>query len=322
VSVYKRGEVYWVEFQIGGKRIRQSTGEASKRQALVTEKELRQQYAQDLHANRTGSHHNKTYADALLRWIESGAPESMLSHARNTRPYLDNVKLPQVPAAAHDMKVDMKKQGLSVLTINRRLSVVRRVLNLAFNEWDWISQPLGKKINLYSEKGTNREIYLTPEEVTLLVSNIHNEAAKKVTLLAAYTGLRQGEIMNLQPEEWQDPFIILKSKGTKAKRPRKIPVIDAAKSLVTPPFNLSQSDLRKHFEAAREAIERPEIRYHDLRHTFASWLASNPLIPLTVIRDLMGHSSLAVTSKYAHLRDDHKAILEQSLPTNLHTKPH
>jgi site-specific recombinase XerD len=43
---------------------------------------------------------------------------------------------------------------------------------------------------------------------------------------------------------------------------------------------------------------------HYLRHTFASWLLTNPDIALTTVRDLMGHSSLAVTSKYAHMRTD------------------
>lgn len=322
MSVYKRGRVYWVEFQVRGQRIRQSTGEDNKRKAEAYEKALRSQIADDLHHSRTGNATQKTYADALLRWLDSGAPESMLSHARNTRPYLDDVKLEQVPASAHDMKVDMRKRGLSILTINRRLAVVRRILNLAYDEWDWISQPLGRKIGLYSEKGTARELYLSPEEVTELVSHMQNEDAAKVTLLAAYTGLRQGEILGLTPENWQDPYIVLKGKGTKNKRPRKIPIVDAAKWLVTPPFNLKQYGIRKHFEAARVAMERPEIRYHDLRHTFASWLAKNPAIPLTVIRDLMGHSSLAVTSKYTHLRDDHKAILEQSMPTNLPTQKH
>ena len=43
---------------------------------------------------------------------------------------------------------------------------------------------------------------------------------------------------------------------------------------------------------------------HDLRHTFASWMLQNPEIALTTVRDLMGHSCLAVTSKYAHMRTD------------------
>ncbi len=48
----------------------------------------------------------------------------------------------------------------------------------------------------------------------------------------------------------------------------------------------------------------PTLRLHDLRHTFASCLVTDPSIPITLVCDLLGHSSLAVTSKYSHLRDN------------------
>ena len=54
----------------------------------------------------------------------------------------------------------------------------------------------------------------------------------------------------------------------------------------------------------KEPADMSHVRIHDLRHTFASWLASNPEIPMTVVRDLLGHSSLATTNKYSHLRED------------------
>ena len=49
---------------------------------------------------------------------------------------------------------------------------------------------------------------------------------------------------------------------------------------------------------------KPDLRMHDLRHTFASWLLENPEMALTTVRDLLGHSSLTVTSKYGHMKSD------------------
>lgn len=263
---------------------------------------------------RSGIPSDKTYGEALLKWIESGAPKSMLRHAKVTRTHIgDDAPLHSLVPIAHDMKQKMLSDGLQPTTINRRLSVVRRILNVAYKEWDWIKEPLGQKIKLLSEKGTARELYLSKKEVEQLVSNITNETIKKIVILAAYTGLRQGEIRNLTKDNWSKPYIILDSK-TKGKKPRTIPLINELHYIMdSTDFNVTEWQIRKHFEAAREAIERPDIHFHDLRHTFASWLVNDPSIPLTLIRDILGHSSLAVTSKYAHLRGENLELISNAL---------
>lgn len=310
---YLRGKTWWVKFGAGGETIRRSAGTASRKEAREFERALRLQVEREIRAGRSGKTTQRTFQDALLRWINEGAPKSMWSHARNLRPYLDRVPLESVVPAAHAMKADMRKQGLSVMTINRRLAVVRRVLNVAYREWDWLREPLGEKVQLFSEKGMAREIFLTPLDVDALLDEVKDETAKRVILLAAYTGLRRGELLKLQPSNWQTPYLVLSSK-TKGKKPRTVPVIEDAQSLVEPlPFGIHEEKLREEFERARLAIGRPEIRLHDLRHTFASWLAQDPNVPLTTIRDLLGHSGLAVTSKYAHLRGDTLAVVSGAL---------
>jgi integrase len=235
----------------------------------------------------------------------------MFSHARNTRPYLDATPIHLIPKAANQMKLDMLEEGLKPTTINRRLAVVKRILHLAFAEWEWIDRPLAQKVIKLSEKGQAREIYLSKKEVTELVSNLGDEA-RSITLIAAFTGLRRGEILGLKKKHWKKPYIILDSK-TKSGKPRAVPVIEEIHDCITPPFSITEYGLRKAFESARETINRPDIRFHDLRHTFASWLVQEPEIPLTTIRDLLGHSSLAVTSKYAHLRGDHLNLVKKAL---------
>lgn len=302
MSAYLRGEIYWVKFKIHGKTIRRSSGSATKREALAFERKLRAELENDHKRGQIAERAGITYGQALLRWINSGAPKSMWHHARNTRPDLENIPLAEVVPFAHKMKERMLREGLKNTTINRRLAVVRRVLNCAYKEWELLREPLGQKIKMLSEKGTSRELFLSKEEVTALVSSIQDPNIKNITMLAAYTGLRQGEIRRLTPENWQPPYIVLGSK-TKGKKPRTIPLIPELHYIMTETkFAQSEWDIRKHFEAARTAIDRPDIRFHDLRHTFASWLIADPNIPLTVIRDLLGHSNLSVTSKYAHLR--------------------
>lgn len=313
MSVYKRGQIWWIKFTIDGTVVRRSSGATSKREAQKRERELRFEFADKTQASRVRFGSERTYQEAILKWIQSGAPKSMWSHARNTRPYLDNVLLHQVVPHAHNMKQSMLADGLKVTTINRRLAVVRRILNVAYREWDWLKEPLGQKIQLMSEKGTEREIYLSKEEVEALVGLIEDPDVRNIALLAAYTGLRLGELRNLTPKNWQKPYIVLDSK-TKGKKPRVVPVIEDLHPIMeSTNFGLSEWEVRKSFEAAREAMERPDIHFHDLRHTFASWLVTDPAIPLTVIRDLMGHANLTVTSKYAHLQGIDPSIISDAL---------
>lgn len=310
--LYRRGATWWVKFKAGGDTIRRSTGTSNKREAEAFERRLRAQVAKELHRQRTGTPTTRTYRDALFKWVDSGAPKSMYSHARNTRPYLDDCLLHLVVPAAHEMKSDMLQRGLSPQTINRRLAVVRRVLNMAYREWEWLDEPLGEKIRMLSEKGMAREFYLSQDEVDALTSLVRDPEAFKVIRLAAYTGLRRGEILGLTRDQWIPPYIVLSSK-TKGGRPRSVPVIEELHHLVTPPFRITESAIRSEFERAREAMGRPDIRFHDLRHTYASWLASNPDVPLTTIRDILGHSTLTVTSKYAHLRGDTIGVVTAAL---------
>jgi len=227
----------------------------------------------------------------------------MLSHARNTHE-LYPVTLDKLPAAANRMGDRMLDDGLKYATVNRRLAVVRRVLNLSYKQWDLIDVPLAAKVLLHSEKGTERQVFLSPEDVKVLVSGMQSTQAKHVVLLAAYTGLRRGEILKLQPSNWQTPYIVLSAK-TKNGKVRSVPVRPELEPIMgTLPFTLTEHELRSDFESAREAANMKHVRLHDLRHTFASWLMAQPHIPIAMVRDLLGHSSLAVTSKYSHLRSD------------------
>lgn len=298
MAVYLRGKIYYTNFKLNGKQIRRRTGATTKREAERAERAIRLELEQA--ANKAYSK-NYSYEDAVLKWAKTG-PKSMLSHARNTRPYLDHVPLSKVVPVAHDMRDSMLSEGYSPQTINRRLAVVRRILNMAYKEWEWIDRPLGDKVKLLSEKGYARELYLSKDEVRALVDLIEDENIRNLVLVAAFTGLRQGELRGLTRDNWQPPYIILGSK-TKSKKPRTIPVITELHEVMDAVnFAVSEWEIRKHFEAARDAMKRPDIRFHDLRHTFASWLAADPKIPLTLIRDILGHSSLIVTDKYAHLR--------------------
>ena len=115
--------------------------------------------------------------------------------------------------------------------------------------------------------------------------------------LSARTGLRQGEL--LEADTIHDGFIVIGPELSKTARPRLVPV-PADMSDLTLPLGLSYQTLRTHFERAREKAGMPALHWHDLRHTAASWWAQSGAT-LVLLRDLLGHTTTAETSRYSHL---------------------
>jgi integrase len=185
---------------------------------------------------------------------------------------------------------------LAPATINRRLAVLRRIANLAHGQWEWLDLPLGGRIKLLSGE-KHRHIYLTPEQVDELALKCRNPAVATVIRLAARTGLRENEI--LQAATIYDGYIVVEAAKSKNQRPRLVPVPADMQDL-TLPIGITYATLRTFFEDAREAAGIHWVRFHDLRHTAASWWAKEGA-SAPILRDLLGHSNLAVTSRYTHL---------------------
>lgn len=284
---------YWVaSVQVGGKRARRRfelKKDAQEWEAKTRAKLKSEQLEGTLH--RVPS---KTFGEAMLRWIKGGAPKSMYSHIRQVRPHMEYILLRDAVSAAEDMKASMLADGLNVQTVNRRLAVVRRVLNLAY-EWGWLSRK--PVIKLASEKKHARHVYLSQSEVLALAKE--SGAAGPYVLLLAFTGLRVGELFKATKS---DGYVILGAE-TKGEKPRIIKIVDKLSDVPVPP-EISRHTLENEWKKAKRNTGMGHVRLHDLRHTFASWLIKEPGIPLAVVRDLLGHSSLSVTSRYAHLSND------------------
>lgn len=308
----QRGKTWHLVFQHNGRKIKRTTGCSNKKEAEKVARLIKADFFQAQKQSKVTKHSQRTFYDGLLKWAQTDMPKSMKSHANNTREFLENVPLTSdIVAAAHDMRDEMAKT-LQNPTVNRRLSVVIRVLNKAYKEWMWLETDLASQIKKLPEN-CQREIYLSRDEVDELVAAVPDTEIKKVLLVAAFTGLRQGEILNLTERNWRAPFIRLHGDETKNKKGRSVPVIEEMHDMITLPFQTSYDRVRRAFERARVVIGRPEIRFHDLRHTFASWLAEDPNVPLAAIRDLLGHCNISVTNRYAHLQGNHYAAVSGAL---------
>ncbi len=296
MPVRKKGNRWRVRIQTGGERIERSLApNATKSEALEYERGIRRLHV----AGMLGKIENHSIEDALVRWLQGEAAslksrQNLLYKVSALQPFAEGHDLTDIVLVSEELKEQGIKDGLKPATINRRLAILRGITNLAYDQWGWLDKPLGQKIKLLKGE-VARHVYLTPDQVETLADHCKHPKVAEAIRLVARTGLRSGEL--LRAETIFDGCIIVEA--SKNGRPRLVPVPEDMPYL-TLPVGITYSILRTHFEAAREAAGLSHVRFHDLRHTAASWWAQSGASS-AVLRDLLGHSNLAVTSRYTHL---------------------
>lgn len=303
MSIRKHGNRYQVRVRLGGGQRFEKTLPvgATRHDAIALETSLRQRQI----ATASGRQPARLIDEAFDLWIETGASR-LKSYDRDLsykidvlRGYTANKTLDQLPDVASAVTRDCQKEKLTAATTNRYLAALRRVANLALR-WGWTDKALGKRIEMLPGERT-RHVYLTIGQVKALATAAGAEMGDLIRF-AALTGLRRSEILRLTLAHVVDGAVLLDS-NTKSGKPRAVPLPPQALRIARKrlPFTLGVSTINERFRAARTAAEMPTVRFHDLRHTYASWLMQGGA-SMTSVRDLLGHSSLSVTSRYSHTR--------------------
>jgi integrase len=203
-------------------------------------------------------------------------------------------------------------EPLAVASINRPLATLRALLRMAHEKWEVLTK--APHIKLERERGRLR--WLTAEEAERLLAACRtSKNADLVDLVefTLFTGLRQGEALELTWERVERSRGIILIEETKNDKPREVTLNGRADAVLlrrSPKdeglvFGATSFD---HFRSAWETSVRraklKNVRFHDLRHTFASWCVQRGAT-LQEVKDLLGHSSLAMTLRYAHLAPEH-----------------
>lgn len=144
-----------------------------------------------------------------------------------------------------------------------------------------------------------RQVFLTPAEVRRLAAAAPTPECRAAIMIAAYTGLRAGELLAAAPAR-AGVILVHDSKSGAA---RAVPVAGPAKPyLKALPLRMAYRTLAGQFWKARKAAGMRHVRFHDLRHTAASMLA-NTGASLPIIGAILGHKAPATTKRYAHIAD-------------------
>jgi integrase len=301
MPITKRPEgAYQVSVGVGGRKMRRSSRHWTFAQARQVEQDLYRQ----LRAADAGTVQGHTLSEALEKWMREHVPrlrsaKESRSKARMLFPHIAGRRIEDAPQVWSEIKAELADKAPA--TVNHRGRLLRRLCNLAHQEWGWTPEPLGKRIRLLPE--TPRETFLTSRQVEALAKAAGGDAGRLIRV-AAYTGIRHGHLLRLTAEDVRGGFIALDRSG-KTQRRQMIPVHPRiAKTVKQLPLPVSEWDLRVAWTRARKECGLEHVRWHDLRHTCASWLVQAG-VDITTVRDLLGHSSTAVTNRYAHLAAEH-----------------
>jgi integrase len=215
------------------------------------------------------------------------------------------------------LAIEKSRRGgaLSAASINRPLALLRSLLRMACRKWEVLSAP--PVIELEKEP-QGRLRWLTHEEAIRLLDACReqrNAALADLVELALYTGMRQGELLGLTWGSVDRSRGVVLLEETKGGQRRELPLCAPADAVLARRAGdgkeglvfrtMSWDAFRKHWErAVRAAKLDAPLRFHDLRHTFASW-AMQEGATLPELQKLLGHATLAMTMRYAHLAPKH-----------------
>jgi integrase len=214
---------------------------------------------------------------------------------------------------------NMRKKGYANGTTNRVVIVLRHLFNLA-RKWRVPGITENPTAGIALAPDVTRERFLSFEEVQRLIASIEqdeNRVAAQAIMLLLLTGARRNEITQARWEyvDWEKRKLLVPL--SKSGKPRTIALNNAALELLrrmraeisgcyvvpsavtgAPPPSLFFP-----WNRIRERAGLPDVRLHDLRHSFASFLV-NRGISLYVVQELLGHGHARYTQRYAHLLPD------------------
>jgi len=223
-------------------------------------------------------------------------------------------------------------------TVNREVKFLKRVFNIAVADSLVPINPTNR-VKLYRENN-ERVRFLSAEEETRLREAMRAEDWS-VVAFAIHTGLRQGEQFNLHWENIDFVTGIVTIPRSKSGKVRRVPMNDTVRAVLRALPSRARSTYvfpSKTGETARDArnflhrayapaLKQAKIdgmRWHDLRHTFASRLVMAG-VDIRTVQELMGHQSIAMTLRYSHLSPAHQLDAVQRLNaatgTTTGTKP-
>lgn len=322
MSIKKRSEIWWVDVTSpSGKRIRRSAGTGNRKEAQEFHDRLKAKLWRE---GMLGERPERTFEEAALRFLQAAdGQKDYPTKARHIKHWRTQFAGRTISSLTTEDIMDAlpthtaKGEKLTPATRNRYLATIGRMLNQCV-EWDWIaSAPRLRR----AKEPKVRIRWLTHKQAQALLDAITLDWMRDVCQFALATGMRASEILGLRWDQvdLRNAWASVGADQTKSGRARAVPLSEDAIDTLRRRLGkdavlvftrasgrlITQPDARS-FNAACKAAGIEHFRFHDLRHTWASWhvQAGTPLFGL---KELGGWETLEMVKKYAHLGADHLA---------------
>ena len=284
---------------------------------------------------KTAESQKHTLSDLIQRYIRDVLPRKAkvfveyASQLKWWEEQIGDVRLSDLSTSLITEKRDLlsrtitnRKKPMSPARVNRYMAALSTALNTSIREWEWMEDnPMRKISKLKEPRGRVR--YLSDEERERLLDACKDSANTNlylIVVLALSTGARQQEIWDLR---WSDVNLIkglITFSETKNDEFRSVPLKGHPLKLLLEHSRIRRDDsdivfpskknpavsydFRNPWKKALVVAEVEDFRWHDLRHSCASYLAMNG-VQMRTIAEILGHKTLSMVQRYTHLNAEH-----------------
>jgi len=276
---------------------------------------------------------HKTFGDMIDRYIKEVLPLKPKSQTKQTQQLtywkeklghitLSDVSSPNIVDIRNKLSTGSTLRGIrSPATVNRYLAAISHVYTIAIKEWEWVhDNPVMRVSRLTESRGRTR--FLSDKERHRLLEACkysENKYLYIIVVLALSTGARRSEITTLNWHQIDFARQIIRLEETKNGEGRNLPLQGYAYDLVcelSKNRNIHNSylfpsdyvckpvDITKSWTTALKKACIDDFRFHDLRHSAASYLAMDGA-SITDIAEVLGHKTLQMAKRYSHLSESH-----------------
>jgi len=334
MSIRKRGNTYFLDYWVNGRRVRESVGTSKKLAESILSKRKT-----DIIENKyfdIRKKHRILFEDFAKTFYELHSCVNKKPRVAKRDSELINhlVKhfggkyLHEITPMIIERYKAARRETVAPATVNRELACLKCMFNKAI-QWEKAYDNPVRQVKLFKETN-QRTRYLEQDEIPRLIDSCA-EHLKPIVTTAVFAGMRKSEILNLKWEDIDFKRGIIYLLNTKNNEKREVLINEiVTKALLSvkrhgsnPYVFVSKTgkpytNVRKSFETALKKCDIINFRFHDLRHTFASQLVMMG-VDIKTVQELMGHKTIEMTLRYSHLSPDHKNRAVEALGKKIGT---